>query len=343
MSARWKIVALVAVVVLAVSGGTFYVLRARAEHRPPEAGPAQVPTSDRLGAVQAVPHLVFRSTALGEGYGRVALVPLTDPAGARAFAPAACDRIYARPGETLCLMAERGLVTTYRVDLLGADWQPRQSAPLAGLPSRARISRDGSLIATTTFVYGDSYANPGQFSTRTVLTKAGGGEIGELENFTLTVNGKQITAADRNFWGVTFTDDNDAFYATASSGGKTWLVRGSISGRSMVSVREDVECPSLSPDGTRIAFKKHGTLAAGKWRLAVYDLRTGAETLLAEERSFDDQAEWIDNTTVAYGLARTGDTGAATSDVWAVPADGTGRPRVLIPDAWSPAVVGAAS
>jgi Tol biopolymer transport system component len=116
-------------------------------------------------------------------------------------------------------------------------------------------------------------------------------------------------------------------------------VRGSLARKRLDSIRTDVECPSLSPDGTRIAFKKHGNLAPGHWRLAVYDLRTGVETELAETRSVDDQAEWLDDRTVLYGLPRDGTTGAATSDIWATPADGTRAPRVLVPDAWSPAVV----
>ncbi|GMA86182.1 hypothetical protein GCM10025868_14320 [Angustibacter aerolatus] len=39
-----------------------------------------------------------------------------------------------------------------------------------------------------------------------------------------------------------------------------------------------------------------------------------------------------------YGLLRA-DQREAVTDVWAVPADGTGAPRVLVPGAWSPSVV----
>jgi hypothetical protein len=95
----------------------------------------------------------------------------------------------------------------------------------------------------------------------------------------------------------------------------------------------------LSPDGTRIAFKNHGDLPPGQWRLAVYDLRSGAETLLAETHTVDDQVEWLDDHTILYGLPRTTSAGAATSDIWAVPSDGSGTPRTLVADAWSPAVV----
>ena len=118
----------------------------------------------------------------------------------------------------------------------------------------------------------------------------------------------------------------------------TWLVRGSLSARRLTALREDAECPSLSPDRTRIAFKKHGTLAPGHWRLAVYDLATGTETVLAETRSVDDQVEWLDDSRVIYGLPRSV-AGTASSDLWAVPADGSGNPQLMVHDAWSPAVV----
>jgi hypothetical protein len=327
------------VVLVAIGGATTYVLMSRRD-----ATAAKQPTGDTVQAADlaktaAGPHLAFRSTALGEGYGRMALVPLADPGGPRALTPASCDRLYARPGAAICLVAQRGLVTTYQAVVLDPQWTASRSAPLAGLPSRARMSPDGSRVATTTFVSGDSYANPGQFSTRTQIASSTSDNAVDIETYKLVVNGRTITAADRNMWGVTFATDSDTFYATAASGGKTWLVKGSIAKRTLTSVREDVECPSLSPDGTRIAFKKHGNLAAGKWRLAIYDLASRKETVLAEERSVDDQVEWLDNTTIVYGLPRTGANGAATSDIWAVPADGTGSAKVLVPDAWSPAVV----
>jgi Tol biopolymer transport system component len=144
---------------------------------------------------------------------------------------------------------------------------------------------------------------------------------------------------DRNFWGVTFADDDDTFYATAPSGSTTWLMRGSLKGKSMISLRTNAECPSLSPDQTKIAYKKRvESKARGDWRLAVLDLRTGQESLLAETRSVNDQVEWVDNKQLLYGLSRSGSE-ATTSDVWVVPADGTGTPAVFIPEASSPAVV----
>ncbi|BEL08485.1 PD40 domain-containing protein [Actinoplanes sichuanensis] len=338
MSGRNRVIALVAVLLAALIGAGGYVWNVRKSQAETLASAPPVDQGGDLQSLRTQPHIVFRSNALGETYGRVAVVPLSAPNGPRAFTPASCERVYATSADTICLSAQRGLVTTYQSRLLDAGWNEARELPLTGLPSRARLSRDGSLVATTTFVYGDSYANPGQFSTRTVVTRTDGEVVGDIEKFKLVVDGKVITASDKNLWGVTFADDNDRFFATAASGGKTWLVEGSLQARTVTSIRGDVECPSLSPDKTRIAFKKHGDLPAGKWRLAVYNLRTGTEIELAETRSIDDQAEWLDDSTILYGLSHNTD-GSASSDVWKVPADGSGKPEVLISDAWSPAVV----
>ena len=94
-------------------------------------------------------------------------------------------------------------------------------------------------------------------------------------------------------------------------------------------IHENVECPSLSPDGTRIGFKKLvGSPAL--WRFHVLDLRTGRETALAEVHPVDDQLEWLDNKTLLYG---------SNEGVWAVPADGSGAPRQYLAEADSPSVV----
>jgi dipeptidyl aminopeptidase/acylaminoacyl peptidase len=289
-----------------------------------------------LGALLDAPRIVFRSTARDSTYGRLSVVALDAPDGPRASTDVECERVYATAAAGVCLAADRGVVTTYRTLTLDAGLRVTDEAPLTGLPSRARLSPDGSLIATTTFVTGHSYMSSG-FSTETVVRGADGTEYGNLEEFTLEVDGAEVAAVDRNFWGVTFVD-GDTFFATASSGGTTWLVRGSLSERRLVALREDAECPSVSPDGTRVAYKKRGPAPAGQWRLAVLDLATGEERLLDEERSVDDQIAWVDADTVAYGLPREG-ADAAVTDVWSLPVDG-GEPEVLVPQAWSPAVIG---
>ena len=87
-----------------------------------------------------------------------------------------------------------------------------------------------------------------------------------------------------------------------------------------------MECPSLSPDGTRLAFKKRLDGAdPDDWRLSVLNLKTGEEHPLAETQNVDDQAEWLDNDHVLY--AKFPDEGFP--DIWSVPADGTGRAEAL--------------
>jgi hypothetical protein len=144
---------------------------------------------------------------------------------------------------------------------------------------------------------------------------------------------------DRNFWGVTFAPDDDTFFVTGAAGGTTWLLRGSLKAKKLTSLRTDAECPSLSPDGTKVAYKKRlGNKTPGIWRIAVLELATGQETLTADLRSVDDQVEWLDDNTLLYGMPRSG-ADATTSDIWQVPAVGTGQPIVYIEQGSSPAVV----
>lgn len=299
---------------------------------------AAVPTGTRadLASVLAVPHVVFRSTALDASYGKVSVVRLDDPTGPRAVTEVECDRVYSAAERYVCLSTDQGIVTSYAATVMGEDLRPTGTLPLSGLPSRARLSPDARFSTTTAFVSGHSYAAVG-FSTQTLVTDVDEGVTTDLEGFTLSVDGRARDDADRNVWGVTFADE-DAFYATAASGGRTWLVRGSLSGRTLTALREDAECPSLSPDRRTLVYKKLGGRPAGQWRLAAYDLATGTETVLAGNRSVDDQAEWLDDGRVLYGLPRTG-AEAAVTDVWAVRVDGTGAPELLLPAAWSPSVV----
>lgn len=206
----------------------------------------------------------------------------------------------------------------------------RHTLPLSGAASRARVSTDGRYGSVSTFVSGHSYATPGRFSTATTLIDmASGKKIANLEQFEVTHDGKVIDAPDVNFWGVTFTKDSDRFYATVATGGKTYLIEGSVSSRTARTLRENVECPSLSPDGTRIAFKKL-VGDEGTWRIHVLDLATMRDTALADDRTVDDQVEWLDDRLVLYG---------ASQQVWATPADGTGKPELYLAQAESPAVL----
>src|SRR5262249_48632838 len=158
----------------------------------------------------------------------------------------------------------------------------------------------------------------------------------DLEQFAVLRDGQPIQAADFNFWGVTFARDSNRFYATLGTGGHRYLVEGDIAARRVRVLTDGVECPSLSPDNARLAFKKRtseGRDFLGSWRLTVLDLATLAETPLAEAGSVDDQPEWLDDGHVLY--AQPGNP----RSTWVVPADGRGPARPFLPDGFSPAVV----
>ncbi len=299
--------------------------------------PEVAPAADAEAAATG-PRIVFRNTALGPDFGLVATVPLDDPGGARAIGDLSCERIDMTDSGGSCLQAERGLVTQYSWLDLDPSLQPVHDEPLAGLPSRTRMSPDGTLTASTVFVAGHSYLQTG-FSTATIVRESGGGTTwGNLERFTLTIDGDRVDAGDRNVWGVTFVDDT-AFYATVSTGGTPYLVEGDLSARTLTSVRPGAECPSISPDGTRVAYKVD--VATGpevRWVAAVLDLATGTERVLDRGGpSFDDQLEWLDDDTLLYGLTRADEPGV--TDVWSLDANGGSDARLLIEQAWSPAVV----
>ena len=204
-----------------------------------------------------------------------------------------------------------------------------KTIPLTGLPSRARVSSDGRYGAMTVFVTGDSYlSSPTAFSTRTtIVDMANDEQVGQLERYAVSKDGKPFDAVDFNFWGVTFdSQDSNRFYATLGTGGVHYLVEGNIRDETMRTLRQGVECPSLSPDGKQIAYKSRIGNEA-RWRLRVLDVATLADHAVAEDRSIDDQVEWLDNDILAYSDER---------NVYTVPADGGGEPELLVKDATSP-------
>ena len=276
------------------------------------------------------PAMLFRNTEADRG--TIGLATPGSPVTGRVALPLRCERVAFEGGTGICLARDGGFADGYQVRIFGPDLEVRGAVDVAGIPSRARVSPDGRFGSVTLFVTGDSYAAAGRFSTRTTLIDLSHGRrIEDLEQFAVLEDGRRVTAIDRNFWGVTFMPgDSDRFYATMATGGRAYLIRGSVGARAAHVIRENVECPSLSPDGTRIAFKQRTGSDTTPWHLTVLDLETMRETSLAEPRSVDDQAEWLDDDHVLYGV---------DGDTYVVPADGTGEPARYLAGADSPAVI----
>ena len=336
MSQRARIVIFVAVVAVVATAATAYAVRdSRRYHevstRPPAAEQAPIT------AIPEGPRIAFRHTGLDSKYGTVAVVAADNPGGPRAFTGVPCDRVDATADGASCLLTDPGLVKKFQADRLSPDWKVVDSSPLPGLPSRTRLSDDGTLVATTTFVSGHSYMTTG-FSTMTRISEVDGRDYGNLEKFQLVIDGRDVAPSDRNIWGVTFRDDR-SFFATVGTGGRTYLIAGDLADRTLTSVTENAECPSVSPDGTRVAFKVDVAPGDEKvWQLAVLDIASGARTVLAgSPRGVDDQVEWLDDDTLLYGLPRDGEAGV--TDVWSLDVGRDTRPTLLIEDAWSPTVI----
>ncbi|MEU8620763.1 hypothetical protein [Streptomyces sp. NPDC048623] len=269
--------------------------------------------------------LWFRDSATG----RVARQDPAAPGGRVALGPR-CDRFHAAGPTALCLQRRPGVPARSYVLVLDRRLRERQRISLPGIPNRARVSASGQVLAWTTFATGDSY-NTSAFATRTsILDLRTGYLIKNIEQIPLTLDGRRYHAPDVNYWGVSFAADDNRFYATVGTRGRTHLVEGDLKTWSARALKENVECPSLSPDGTRVAYKKKvSTDPRAPWRLHVLDLATLREHPLADPRSVDDQAAWTGPGTVAY---------AYEGAVWSVPADGTGAPRRVAAGASSPVV-----
>jgi hypothetical protein len=284
---------------------------------------------------------MFRITALGEAHGRLGVKPLAEGDRLPTVTALSCERLHFSVDRGVCLTAERRVFASYGATVFDSDFQTLHRLRLGGSPSRVRVAPDGRHAAVTVFVSGHSYA-ASDFSTRTSFIDLRTGELGleNMETFTVRRDGDIIKAPDFNFWGVTFARDGNRFYATLGTRGQTYLIEGDLERREARVVRGGVECPALSPDNTRVAFKKRtgGVISAVTWRLSVLDLATGKEWELAETRSVDDQVEWLDDRQVLYGLLAA-PSGTAVTNLWTVPADGSGEPRLLVPGAASPVVV----
>jgi len=108
----------------------------------PPPRPAPAAAAADIAGVLSRPHILFRETGPGPGFGRLAVAPIDNP-GARLMTAASCQRLSFAAGRGLCLHVDRGLLHTYSAVLLSDQLNPGATITLQGLPSRTRVAPDG--------------------------------------------------------------------------------------------------------------------------------------------------------------------------------------------------------
>jgi hypothetical protein len=313
--------------------GSIVVAAAACDARTETASPPATLTS-----VPPHPQLMFVSLANNDTFHKLSVASFDNPSRGAFITGLSCERVYFGGGRGICLAADTAASKTrWWAQTFDERFQVLERVSLTGEPSRVRVSPDGRLAAATVFETGHSYRDHG-FSTRTTLVDLTTGQsLGDLEQFETRRDGRVVREKDFNFWGLTFARDSDTFYATLDTAGVSYLVKGAARARTLEIVKPDVECPSLSPDNLRIAFKKRvGARSRGWWQLTVLRLDTMAETVVSSEtRSVDDQVEWLDNERVVYHLS----SGTTSADLWSVRVDNSTPPQRMLSFAYSPAVV----
>ncbi len=275
--------------------------------------------------------------ALGAEAGRIDVLKLPG-AQAQGQLGLRCERVHYSAGVLACLRAVPG--QGLKLDLADKAGQVAMtlSFPNVLLASRVRVAANGGLVAFTGFSSGHTYTGT-DFATRTYVVDAARRRLlADLSTFKVVESAAlQMPARRFNVWGVSFDPAAPGrFVATVGAGGEVFLAQGDLAAKTLVLLRKDMECPSYSPDGKRIAFKRRKP--GGGWLPAIYEPASGREWVLQEARSLDDQILWLDNDTIAYELVRPGQPEGGETDVVARAAGGSGASSVLRAGAGSPSL-----
>ena len=134
---------------------------------------------------------MFLSLASDDSFHHVSMASLASLSNAY-VTPLTCERVYFSVDRGICLNSEaQGTATAWFADVFDGSFQRLFRLPLAGTPSRVRLSPDGRRAAATMFESGHAYDEHG-FSTRTtIIDTLSGKSQGDLEQFAVFRDGQQ--------------------------------------------------------------------------------------------------------------------------------------------------------
>jgi len=279
------------------------------------------------------PFVMFTTLSPKAAHGRVAIVSQRETDSVRHVTSLSCTRLHYAGGRGLCLTEEpRGRDIAHVAYTFDNQFVRRHRIQLTGVPIRARVAPTGTLGTIT--VYAEKELPNGErLATETIVVDMATGRlVANLATFDIR-DADALPLGPRDFSSTALAGDADTFFATLITPVEHFVVVGSMAKRQLTVLKRGLAAEALSPDGRHLAAKKRMG-ERGFWQLMIVDTATGLERPLNHgSRSVDDQVEWFDNEHVIYHDAT--DEGTA---IWVLSIDGASRPRLLIPDAFSPAV-----
>jgi hypothetical protein len=280
--------------------------------------------------------LVFVSRIPGDDYGTLGAMGAD---GTRRSYDLECARAYAAAGVLLCLESAGMFVPagTATVRSVSDETFPEIWQRPSGLPSRARVTPDGSRLAFTGFVAGHSYLQIGEFSTETIVGTPTTRGI-RAEHLEVTSDEPRFRAIDGNWWGVSFEPGATSALLTYGTGPSIEIMRADLTTATVAPLGIEGGCPSVSPSGRYVVVKRPDPRIDAPLALILHDLETGEEQLLNEARFVDDQVEWLDDDTILYALPRDNELIQPVFDIWALDIGADATATMVVPYADSPAV-----
>ena len=156
-----------------------------------QAPPTAVAIAD--GPTLAAGEILVVNRVPGDDYGRLAI---RHSDGTRTLLDRSCVRVHISGDHGVCLSEKEGLVTSFETTFFeAANMDVEIKSYASALPSRARISPEGTFSAVTAFASGSSYADVGA-ETTTIVT------IDDIDGVTQPQRPSAIVSCGADFTGT---------------------------------------------------------------------------------------------------------------------------------------------